>query len=106
MAYNGNEGAQITLIEASRMTKKYRDSAGLDATISHYVGRNNLEAILAQTDCVGIRTYYALDEEGKKQLVFVGVNSQENDLYDGILVDKSIICPPFCPRKNPLNSND
>jgi hypothetical protein len=106
MSYNGNEGEVITLTVASQMTQNYRDQAGLNPTLSHYAGKNKIQSILDQDGCVGIRTYYAISENGEKQLVFVGVDSEENDLYNGILVDKSIICPPFCPRKNPLNSND
>lgn len=106
MSFNGNEGAEITLTEASQMTKNYRDQAGLNPTLSHYVGKTHFEAILNQSGCVGIRIYYAIAENGEKQLVFVGVDSEENDLYNGILVDRSILCPPTCPRINPLNSND
>lgn len=106
MAYNGNEGAIITLTEASKMTERYRNQAGANPTLSHYVGKSLILEILNQNDCVGLRAYYAKDENDNNQLVFVGVDEYENDLYNGILVDKTIICPPFCPRKNPLNSND
>lgn len=107
MAYNANEGAQITLNEASQLTKNYRDQSGwLDRTLSHYVGKTLIQSILSQEGCVGLRTYYAITEDGKKQLVFVGVDQEENDLYNGVLVDKTVSCPPFCPKKNPLNSND
>lgn len=106
MSFNGNEGARITLNEASKLTKNYRDQAGLDPTLSHYVGGNLIQSILDQVGCVGLRTYYAIAEDGKKQLVFVGVDQEENDLYFGVLVDKTLLCPPLCPRKNPLNSND
>ena len=49
-----------------------------------------------------IESHYALDENGKQQLIIVGVDSNENDLYEGVIADRSIPCPPFCPINSPL----
>jgi hypothetical protein len=49
-----------------------------------------------------MESYYALDENGKQQLIIVGVDSNENDLYQGVIADRSISCPPNCPTNSPL----
>ena len=52
---------------------------------------------------MGIRIYYALDENGKKQLIIVGADANENDIYNGIIAERSVTCPPYCPTNSPLN---
>ncbi len=42
-----------------------------------FSGKDILQKILNQPDCQGIRFYHALDELGRKTLVSVGINSQE-----------------------------
>ncbi len=105
MSFTGNEDHSISLSEAAQMTKNYRDTITSGTTIAHYFGKNAIEEILAQTGCVGIRIYYAITETGQKQLVITGVNSSENDLYNGKLADRSVCCPSKCSSANPLNSN-
>lgn len=105
MSFTGNEDNSITLSAAAAITKNYRDSVTSGTTIGHYFGKSAIQAILNQTNCVGIRVYYAIDETGKKQLVITGVDSSENDLYTGLLADRSACCPTHCSTANPLNSN-
>jgi hypothetical protein len=104
MTFTGNEGAVITLAEGAEMTANYRATINLGETIGHAVGKNLFNSILDQSGCVGIRIYYALDENDEKQLVLVGVDSDGNDMASGVIVDKSISCPTRCSFKNPLNS--
>jgi hypothetical protein len=74
----GREGAPIKLDEAASWTKNYREKHPGE-TISQFFGKEILERILAQDDCLGIRFYYALDHAGKKHLVITGVVSDGND---------------------------
>ena len=104
MTFTGNEGAVITLAEGAEMTANYRATINIGETIGHAVGKNLFNSILDQSGCVGIRIYYALDENDEKQLVLVGVDSDGNDMASGVIVDKSISCPTRCSFKNPLNS--
>lgn len=105
MTFTGNEDHEITLTAASAMTKNYRDTISTGDTIAHYLGRDAIEGILDQSDCVGIRIYYGLDSEGVKQLIFVGVLANGNDIYTGQLAERTIRCPQECSSANPLNSN-
>lgn len=103
MSFTGNENHSITLDEASAWTKTYR-VANPQALKGHFYGKTALQNILNQTGCVGIRAYYAIDNNGQKQLILVGVDANENDLYNGLLAERSRPCPPYCGSNNVLNS--
>lgn len=104
MSLTGNENHDISLTEAAHLTENYRNAAGTSATIAHYFGGAAIQAILEQEGCVGIRIYYGLKDDGEKQLVITGVNSAGNDLYNGLLAERSLNCPTNCSASNPLNS--
>ena len=104
MAFNGKEGEIVTLSDAAGWTEAYRNTIQQGVRIAHFFGREKLEAILDQEDCMGIRIYHGLDENGKKVLVLVGAKADENDMVDGVIVEKSIACPSKCSQNNRLNS--
>lgn len=104
MSFNGNEGEFISLDEASQMTARYRNTIQPGEVIGQFIGRDLIEQILAQNECVGLRIYYGLDENGEKSFVCVGADQNEDDLYEGLIADKFKRCPPLCSKKNPLNS--
>jgi hypothetical protein len=103
MAFTGNEDHDFPLDTASAWTKNYRN-ANPGQVKGHYFGKADIEAILSQANCVGIRIYYANDDAGAKQLIVVGVLANEDDLYNGMIAERSIKCPPVCGVNNPLNS--
>lgn len=103
MSFNGNEGSFISLSDASVETKNYRN-ANPGAVKAFYVGKNKLNEILGQTGCVGVRIYNSVQSDGTRQVVIVGVDANENDLENGLLLNHSIICPPVCGNANKLNS--
>lgn len=95
MAFNGNEGEVITLTQGKNWTKNFRN-AHPNEIKAHFFGKNKLNQILNQSGCVGIRIYNAIDDQGKKVLVLVGVDDQERDLTNGIILERSMPCPPMC----------
>lgn len=104
MPFTGNEDHSISLADAAKLTRRYRESVPTGSTIAHFFGKDAIQAILNQENCVGIRIYYGLNTDDAKQLVVVGVTPDENDMYNGILAEKSFICPTQCSTNNPLNS--
>ena len=105
MGFTGNEDHDITLSEATSWTGNYRN-ANPGKVKAHFFGRDAIQDILDQADCVGIRIYYALDDNGVKHLVLVGTDADQNDLYTGVLCERSMPCPPFCNiGKSPLQGN-
>ena len=103
MSFTGNEDHSISLQEAADWTENYRDKNPGEIK-AHFFGKTTLQAILDQEDCVGIRIYYALNDEGKKCLVLTGANANEEDLYNGVLAEKGKTCPPNCDVNSPLNA--
>lgn len=101
----GNENHSITLSDAAKMTKAYRQSITAGSTIAHAFGKSAIQAILNQSGVVGVRIYYGLNEEGEKQLIVVGTDTLGNDLYTGLLAERSLHCPEDCSSANPLNSD-
>ncbi len=102
MSFTGNEDHGITLTQASQWTKNYR-TANPGAIRGHFFGKTAIQNILNQEGCVGIRIYYALDDSGVKQLIICGATSDEADIVNGLLAERSKPCPPYCGTKNPLN---
>lgn len=104
MAFTGNEDHSIDLREASKLTKNYRDSVGPSAMKAGFFGKQSLGRILNQEGVVGIRIYYALEDDGTQEFVLVGTDSHENDLTSGELAERALGCPPYCGEDNELNS--
>ncbi len=102
MAFDGTEGGEITLADASAMTAKYRRD-NPNETLAHFFGKDILNRLLDRDECVGIRFYYGIDEDDNRQLVIVGVDGNENDLTD-LVVDMSYPCPNACSTSNAINS--
>ncbi|QJX47672.1 hypothetical protein HMJ29_12255 [Hymenobacter taeanensis] len=114
------------LNKASQWTRNYRNQ-NPNAPKGHCIKKEQLEAILSQPGCEGIRAYYGLDDDGNRKLVLVGIDANENDILsetgvdtllraadtDGAGTESSAAttiatdlppCPPCCSIENPLNS--
>jgi type II secretory pathway pseudopilin PulG len=59
--------------------------------------RSAFDKILSQPGVIGIRTYYAANDDGSSTLVLVGVDDQGQDMSTGAFMDNELPCPPFCP---------
>lgn len=67
-------GQHIGYEAGEEMVKRFYDKHA-DQAFGHIVGRNIIEKILAQPDCSGIGVLPAYNDQGQRQLVFVGLNS-------------------------------
>ena len=100
--FNGSEGTMIQLSTASTWTKKYRnENEGQPLAI--FYGKAKLNELLNQTDCLGIRVYFATDGDGNKELVLVGAKANKNDIT-ALVLDGGTRCPDHCGASNELNS--
>lgn len=104
MAFDGSEGKVVTLTEASDWTSRFRGTITPGDTLGHFFGYEKINLILAQEGCMGIRIYYGLEEDMQKNLVLVGVDAEQNDMENGVIVEKAIKCPPLCGNGSKLNS--
>ncbi|WP_299702182.1 hypothetical protein [uncultured Pontibacter sp.] len=95
MKITGKEGGPIDRAQAKRWTASYRAS-GRGKTNAHLFGGETVRKLLEQDGCVGMRIYYALDDNGEQQLLLVGTDADGNDLVEGEILDHSTPCPPDC----------
>jgi len=102
MALSKTSGGTITLTEAVDLVSAFRTNFPSESKGS-FIGADNIMLILAQDDCIGIRTYNGYDEkEGAMVLVMVGVDSDEKDMTSGYIMDRMIRCPNVCDVSSPL----
>lgn len=114
----------ISLSEAVALTTRYR--ANREAILqSSYQNQNLLalsesfdraaiDAVLAHSDCAGLRIYYGMDESLQVHAVLVGTDPDGRDILppasfttteeDDYLVERGIRCPDICPDPSVLNS--
>jgi hypothetical protein len=104
MDFSENYDHSISLDEAAKMTKAYRDSMPKDSPIAATFSKSALKNILDQAGCAGIRMYYAKGADKKLTLVLTGMKAEGGDIYEGRLAEMAQLCPPFCSPRNPLNS--
>jgi hypothetical protein len=102
MVFTGNEDHSISLEEAARLTKNYRESPGAGAFLGGYVSKSAILNILNQESCTGIRIYNAKTGAEDLTFVLVGVNSEGEDLAGGELAEFVSQCPPYCPVSSEL----
>ncbi len=104
--FTGTEDNEISYNDAAQLTQNYRDAQtpGSNYVKGEYFSKASLESVLDQSECVGIRIYYGLDENNVQRLVIVGVDANENDLVTGVILEHGIMCPPICGVPNNLNS--
>jgi len=100
--YTGNEDHLITLEQAVKYVENFKSFPTTPSIKGAYFDRNAFDKILDQAGCVGIRYYYAKKDDGTATIVLVGVDSNGNDMTQGILVDNGLPCPPFCSAPNQL----
>lgn len=102
MRPTGTEGEKITIEEAAEMTARHRTAHPTEIK-GHFIGKNMIKAIAEQDGYMGIRIYHALNTDGSREVVLVGVDEEGDDMLK-IIVDRSSPCPNMCSKKNGLNS--
>src|SRR5690349_20516788 len=79
-------GEEISHELGAKMVKDFQDQNPEEST-GNYIGRDILERILNQPGCMGINFYNAINEMGKKTLVYVGVDENEQNITDFTIID-------------------
>jgi hypothetical protein len=95
-------GSIITLADGSKMTADFRKKFP-NETKAVYYSSNVYSDLMAQSGCVGIRIYNALDSDGNMTNVLVGVDENGDDLYRGKVYEFGDRTPPAPVAPNPLN---
>ncbi len=102
---------QITLEEGAALTKNFRtlplaQLASLLNTKACSIAKDALQALMDQDGCVSVRFYFGVELKlvPNLTLVAVGVDSNGNDITEGIILDRFKGCPPDYPENSPLIS--
>ncbi len=64
--------------------------------------REVIDQILAQKGCAGVRFYFGTKTDGTLAVVLVGMDENEKDMSDGVLIEDHYPCPPFCDATSSL----
>ena len=97
MALDENSGGLISEEKARELISDFAKKFPGEV-VSSFIGSANVNIILEQENCIGLRIYNGYDEIAQKiSLVLVGVDQSDNDILTGaIIYDKLITCPPIC----------
>jgi len=93
----------ISLADAAALTKRYRN-ANPKAVKAGAFHADQVRKLLSQQGCVAMRVYYGLNPDGTGTLVLTGMDSADNDLTGGVMLEIIYPCPPFCGGGNALNA--
>jgi hypothetical protein len=103
--FDGTEGDPIPFPTAEEWILNYQEKHP-EATRAHFFGNEIISQILAENGAIGIRIYYAINDDGEPQLILLGAGADGNDLIPGQelqggsnhAADISYPCPPYCPK--------
>jgi hypothetical protein len=74
-------GEEIGYELGTEFIANYRN-ANPNEALSYVIGKNIIEQILAQPGCEGIHFYNAINEAGKKTLVYVGIDKDGKNIFE------------------------
>lgn len=103
LSFPGTEAQLISLAEASRLTRNFRDSIQGSITKGGFFGRKIFHRILSQPGCVGIHIYFARREDGRQTFVLAGIDAFGRHYAKWPFGDDTYLCPPLCAPSNVLN---
>ena len=64
--------------------------------------REVIDQVLAQPGCAGLRFYFGTKSDGSLALVVVGIDANQADMTDGVIIEDHYPCPPFCDATSSL----
>jgi hypothetical protein len=82
----------ISLTDASALTKRYQIANPKAIKGCAFHGDQVLK-MLGQPGCVAMRVYYGLNADGTGTVVLTGVDSADNDITGGVLLEWGFPCP-------------
>lgn len=74
-------GEEVGYELGTEFISNYRN-ANPNETLSYVIGKNIIEKILSQPGCEGIHFYNAINEYGKKTLVYVGIDKDGKNIFE------------------------
>lgn len=101
-------GSFITLSEAQTLVSNW---INLQSSMSLAINESNpkaiafgidkLQQIIDQSGCVAVRVYNGYGQS-KRNMIFVGVDQNNDDMTSGYILDIGMPCPDACPPSTSL----
>lgn len=92
--------------EAAQLAARYRAEAEPGQPKGGFFGKNAVQKILEQPDCIGLRYYFGATRQSKRVICLLGIDRAGRDLENGYLAEFSMWCPPLCSEANFLNGGE
>jgi len=107
ITFPGAEKHEISLAEAKTFIQNHQKSLLAQKSKTPQIKaetfeRGAIDKILSQPGCNGMRIYYGKNEDGKPNLVLVGVDTTGIDMTKNMIMERGTLCPPFCNDKSDL----
>jgi len=108
--FNGMESDSVSISEAQHSISNF-STGNTGGIVAHFFGFDIINQILSQSNCVGLRCYFALDDNGVQQLLLVGATKNGQNILPtssstsrtedagGTIADVSVPCPAMCSGK-------
>jgi hypothetical protein len=100
--FPGAEKHEIKLEEARQHIQRHKKNPIHPKHHGGSFDRAAIDKILAQPGCKGLRYYHGRDEDGKPNLVLVGVDVAGKDMTQASIMERSGFCPPICDATSEL----
>lgn len=104
MSLPEKQSQSISSEVAGKQTANYRRVMNKNSPIGGLFWKEYIVGMLNQPGCIAMRYYYGRDDEDFPTLILVGVDKDGNDIANGILLEVTPPCPPYCSNNNYLNS--
>ena len=104
MPFTGKEKHQIGKDDAKQLIKNFHDNQKKIKIKSVFFGREFVLSLLNQSDCVGLRIYYAQQGPAKQDAPTMVIASEDSTwtVMTTVLGEDPPLCPPVCPLVDPL----
>jgi hypothetical protein len=91
----------IPLADAEAWAKSWQTNPPKPLAKAHLIPLDVLTELLAIPEVVNVRAYMGVDTTGMQNLMFVGVDGNDNDMTDTIY-SGTMPCPQTCDITSPL----
>ena len=81
-------GEEVGYEMGTEFITNYRN-ANPTEVLSYVIGKNILEQLMNQPGCEGVRFYNAINENGQRTLVYVGIDQDGNNIFEHTFVNET-----------------
>jgi len=95
MEWLKKSGEFISPKQSETMIDNFSKSIGKGTVTSIYFSRDKVRELLQEEDAVGIRIYFAANDDGTQTVILKAVNAS-GQAIDNKILETGAPCPPYC----------